>query len=67
MEFFCEMIRLSGSVKDLSVWAGEHDGMTSAMRLGFAKKTLALEDILWPGCQIPRPKRSRRKGASVTI
>ena len=49
------------------VWAGENDGMTPAMRLGFAKKPLALEDILWPGQRIPRPKRSRRKGVNLKI
>ena len=49
------------------VWASELDGMTPAMRLGFAKKPLALEDILWEGQRIPRPKRSRRRGMSLTI
>ena len=44
------------------VWASEIDGMTPAMRLGFVKEPLSLEDILGPGQQIPRPKRTRRKG-----
>ena len=44
------------------VWASELDGMTPAMRLGFAKKPLVLEDILWPGQPIPRPKRSPAQG-----
>ena len=38
------------------------DGCTPAMRLGITKKPLGYEDILWPGQQVPRPKRSRRKG-----
>ena len=38
------------------------DGRTLAMRLGITKKPLDYEDILWPGQQVPRPKRSRRKG-----
>lgn len=49
------------------VWAGELDGMTPAMRLGFAKKPLALEDILWPGQRIPRPRRSRRRGLALAV
>ena len=38
------------------------DGMTPAMRLGFADRPLAYADVLWPGEKIPRPKRTRRKG-----
>ena len=49
------------------VWASKLDGMTPAMRLGFVKKPLALEDILWPGQRIPRPKRSRRKGLVLAV
>ena len=44
------------------VWFSEIDGMTPAMRLGFVNQPLTLEDILWPGQRIPRPKWSRRKG-----
>ena len=49
------------------VWVGELDGMTPAMRLGFAKKPLALEDILWPGQRIPQRMRVRRKGIALTV
>lgn len=38
------------------------DKCTPAMRLGFIKKPLRYEDILWPGQRVPRPKRKRRKG-----
>ena len=38
------------------------DKRTPAMRLGFTKKPLRYEDILWPGQRVPRPKRSRRRG-----
>ena len=38
------------------------DGRTPAMRLGITKKPLEYEDILWPGQQVPRLKRRRRKG-----
>ena len=38
------------------------DKCTPAMRLGITKKPLSYEDILWPGEQVPRPKRSRRRG-----
>ena len=41
------------------------DGKTPAMRLGFARRPLRYEDILWPGEQIPRPKRSRRRGQAI--
>ena len=44
------------------VHVSDKDGKTPAMRLGFARKPLAYEDILWPGQRVPRPKRSRRKG-----
>ena len=43
------------------------DGKTPAMRLGFARKPLRHEDILWPGERIPRQRRSRRKGRTVMI
>ena len=49
------------------VWASELDGMTPAMRLGFTKKPLALEDILWPGQRIPQRKRVRRKGLALVV
>ena len=49
------------------VWVSELDGKTPAMRLGFVKKPLALEDILWPGQRIPQAKRRRCKGMSLTI
>ena len=49
------------------VWVSEIDGMTPAMRLGFVSQPLTLEDILWPGQQIPRPKRTRRKGLSLAV
>ena len=38
------------------------DKCTPAMRLGITRKPLRYEDILWPGEQIPRPRRSRRRG-----
>ncbi len=38
------------------------DGATPAMRLGIAKQPLGYGDILWPGQQVPRPRRQRRKG-----
>ena len=44
------------------VWISDIDGMTPAMRLGFVNQPLILEDILWPGQSIPRPKWTRRKG-----
>ena len=44
------------------VWVSEIDGMTPAMRLGFVKEPLSLEDILWPGQEIPRRKHLRRRG-----
>ena len=43
------------------VFIGE-DGRTPAMRLGFAKQPLDLEDIVWPGQRVPRPKQARRQG-----
>ena len=48
------------------VFVGD-DGATPAMRLGFAKRPLEFEDILWAGEQIPRPRRSRRKGRALAI
>ena len=44
------------------VFVGKKDGRTPAMRLGFAKKPLDFEDILWPGQRVPRPKQARRRG-----
>ena len=41
------------------------DGKTPAMPLGFARRALRYEDILWPGQRIPRPKQSRRKGRAI--
>ena len=41
------------------------DGKTPAMRLGFANYPLTYEDILWPGEQIPKRKRRRRKGRTI--
>ena len=49
------------------VWVSEVDGMTPAMRLGFVRKPLSLDDLLWPGQRIPRPKRSRRKGLALAV
>ena len=43
------------------IYVGD-DGKTPAMRLGFAKKPLEFEDILWPGQRVPRPRRARRRG-----
>ena len=43
------------------------DGKTPAMRLGFAKKPLAFEDILWPGEKVPMPPRRRRKGLALAF
>ena len=43
------------------VYAGD-DGKTPAMRLGFAKRSLEFEDILWPGQRVPRPRLARRRG-----
>ena len=43
------------------------DGMTPAMRLGFADRPLAYADILWPGEKIPVPKRVRRKGRALKL
>ncbi|MCY4430294.1 MAG: hypothetical protein OXC11_07875 [Rhodospirillales bacterium] len=43
------------------------DGRTPAMRLGFERKTLTFEDLLWPGQRIPRPRRSRRKGRMAPV
>ena len=43
------------------VFVGD-DGRTPAMRLGFAKRPLDFEDIVWPGERVPRPKRARRRG-----
>ena len=44
------------------VHVSEKDGKTPAMRLGFARKPLGFEDILWAGQRVPRAKRSRRRG-----
>ena len=44
------------------VFVGKKDKRTPAMRLGFAKEPLALEDLIWPGERVPRPKPVRRKG-----
>ena len=44
------------------VHVSEKDGKTPAMRLGFARKPLGYEDILWARQRVPRAKRSRRKG-----
>jgi hypothetical protein len=38
------------------------DKMTPAMRLGLTDQPLDFDDVLWPGQNIPRPPRSRRKG-----
>ena len=46
------------------VFVGD-DGKTPAMRLGFANYPLTYEDILWPGEQIPKRKRRRRKGRTI--
>ena len=46
------------------VYVGD-DGKTPAMRLGFANYPLTYEDILWPGEQIPKRKRRRRKGRTI--
>ena len=51
------------SVKNF-VFVGD-DGKTPAMRLGFANYPLTYEDILWPGEQIPKRKRRRRKGRTI--
>ena len=48
------------------VFVGEDD-RTPAMRLGFAKKPLDYEDILWPGERIPRRRRTRRKGKASGV
>ena len=49
------------------VFVGKKDGRTPAMRLGFAKKPLDFEDILWPGQRVPRPKRARRRGKKAIV
>jgi hypothetical protein len=41
------------------------DKKTPAMRLGLAKRPLEFDDVLWPGQQIPRAPRRRRKGAPL--
>jgi len=43
------------------------DGRTPAMRLGFERKPLTFEDLLWPDQRIPRPRRSRRKGRMAPV
>ena len=54
-------------VNNFVVVGEETDGKTPAMRLGFANRPLALEDILWPGQRVPRPKRVRRKGRPIPV
>ena len=44
------------------VHVSEEDGKTPAMRLGWMRQPVDLEDILWPGQRVPRPKRARRRG-----
>ena len=46
------------------VFVGD-DGQTPAMRLVFAREPLDFEDIIWPGQQVPRPKRVRRRGKKM--
>ena len=48
------------------IYVGD-DGVTPAMRLGFASAPLTCEDILWAGERVPQPKRVRRKGRKVAI
>ena len=43
------------------------DHMTPAMRLGFAKRPLTYEDILWPAKGAPKPRRRRRRSRSATV
>ena len=49
------------------VHVSEEDGKTPAMRLGLMKRPVDLEDILWPGQRVPRPKRARRRGRAMTF
>ena len=51
---------------DNFVFVGD-DGATPAMRLGFTKKPLGFEDILWPGPPVPQPKRVRRRGKRLAV
>ena len=51
---------------DNFVFVGD-DGATPAMRLGFTKRPLGFEDILWPGQRVPQPKRARRQGKRLAI
>ena len=41
------------------------DGQTPAMRLGFARRPLAYEDVLWPGQRVPGRKRGQRRGGPL--
>ena len=43
------------------------DGATPAMRLGFADRPLDYADLLWPGENIPTPKKIRRKGRALKL
>ena len=43
------------------VFVGD-DGQTLAMRLGFTREPLGVEDLLWPGQRVLRPKGARRRG-----
>ena len=43
------------------------DDKTPAMRLGLTKQPLDLEDILWAGQRVPRPKRVRRRGRKIPV
>ena len=43
------------------------DGVTPAMRLGFADRPLAYADVLWPGEKIPVPKQPCRNLARRVI
>ena len=51
---------------DNFVFVGD-DGATPAMRLGFTKRPLRFEDILWPGQRVPQPKRVRRRGKPLAV
>ena len=44
------------------IFVGKKDKRTPAMRLGYAKRPLEFEDLVWPGQRVPRPKRARRRG-----
>ena len=49
------------------VHISEEDGKTPAMRLGWMKRPIDLEDILWPVQRVPRPKRARRRGRPMPL